>query len=89
MLATARTRLKRAKIAGNSRPKAPASPQKLESLGHTPREAEFLFWLAHGKTNAEIGTNIGVQLTTVKQHLEGIPHHGCRDDARKAGSAPA
>lgn len=49
-----------------------ASPAQLTSLGLTPREAEVLFWVAQGKTNPEIGVITGVQLTTVKKHLESV-----------------
>ncbi len=48
------------------------SPAPLESLGLTPREAEVLFWVAQGKTNAEIGTILGAAAATVKKHLEHI-----------------
>ena len=47
-----------------------AKPEKLESLGLTPREAEILFWVAQGKTNPEIATILGIGVTTVKKHLE-------------------
>lgn len=47
-----------------------ATPDQLESLGLTPREAEVLFWVARGKTNDEIATVLGIGLTTVKKHLE-------------------
>jgi DNA-binding NarL/FixJ family response regulator len=47
-----------------------AAPVDLEPLGLTPREAEVLFWVARGKTNDEIGTVLGIGLTTVKKHLE-------------------
>lgn len=49
-------------------PVAP-SPAQLESLGLTPREAEILFWVAHGKTNAEIGLILRMAENTVKKHL--------------------
>jgi DNA-binding NarL/FixJ family response regulator len=49
-----------------------ASPVPLEELGLTPREAEVLFWVAQGKTNAEIGTIIVAAAPTVKKHLEHI-----------------
>ena len=34
------------------------------------REAEILSWVVQGKTNPEIGIILGIQLTTVKKHLE-------------------
>lgn len=52
-------------------PAAP-SPAQLESLGLTPREAEILFWVAHGKTNAEIAVILAMAENTVKKHLYNI-----------------
>lgn len=48
------------------------SPQPLEALGLTPREAEILFWVAQGKTNCEIGTILQISSNTAKKHLENI-----------------
>ena len=48
------------------------SPQPLEALGLTPREAEILFWVAQGKTNFEIGTILQISPATAKKHLENI-----------------
>lgn len=48
------------------------SPAPLERLGLTPREAEVLFWVAQGKTNAEIGAIVDAAAPTVKKHLEHI-----------------
>lgn len=74
LLAAVRARLERARQAQPSARvlKAPAEPSQLEPLGLTPREAEVLFWVAQGKSNPEIATITGVQLTTVKKHLESI-----------------
>jgi DNA-binding CsgD family transcriptional regulator len=38
----------------------------------TPRECEVLFWLARGKSNAEIATILGIRPATVGKHLERI-----------------
>lgn len=38
----------------------------------TPREREVLFWLARGKSNAEIGTILDIASSTVGKHLERI-----------------
>ena len=38
----------------------------------TPREREVLFWLARGKSNAEIGAILGIASATVNKHLERI-----------------
>ena len=38
----------------------------------TRREAEVLYWVAQGKTNAEIGIILGVSPETVKKHLAHI-----------------
>ena len=75
LTATIRARLRRAELAAKSVPRrgagaAEATPNQLESLGLTPREAEVLFWVARGKTNDEIATVLGIGLTTVKKHLE-------------------
>lgn len=48
------------------------SPQPLETLGLSPREAEILFWVAQGKTNAEIGMILEISPATAKKHLENI-----------------
>lgn len=40
--------------------------------GLTAREQEVLFWLARGKTNADIGAILGVAPATVGKHLERI-----------------
>jgi DNA-binding NarL/FixJ family response regulator len=72
LFASVRARLQRAELAGQARrgPAREATPADLEALGLTPREAEVLFWVARGKTNDEIGTVLGIGLTTVKKHLE-------------------
>jgi len=44
----------------------------LETLGLSPREAEVLFWVAQGKTNAEVGCVIGMSDLTAKKHLASI-----------------
>jgi DNA-binding NarL/FixJ family response regulator len=49
-----------------------ASPEVLQSLGLTPREAEILFWVAQGKSNPDICSILDMQLFTVKKHLENI-----------------
>lgn len=51
------------------------SPEPLLSLGLTPRVAEVLLWVAQGKTNAEIGTILGISESTVKKHLLEIFQH--------------
>ncbi len=48
------------------------SPEPLQVLGLTPREAEVLFWMAQGKTNAEIGMVLEMSVATVKKHAEHI-----------------
>lgn len=44
----------------------------LTKLGLTTREAEVLFWIAEGKSNAEIGVILLIALRTVKKHIEHI-----------------
>lgn len=51
---------------------APAKPGLLIPLGLTPREAEVLFWLSEGKTNAEIGLILDSSRRTVEKHVEHI-----------------
>jgi DNA-binding NarL/FixJ family response regulator len=46
-----------------------SSYEPLLSLGLTPRVAEVLLWVAQGKTNADIGTILGISESTVKKHL--------------------
>lgn len=46
--------------------------KSFEFLGLTPREVEILYWLAQGKTNAEIGLILGSNFRTIKKHLEHI-----------------
>lgn len=38
----------------------------------TPREAEVLFWLSHGKTNQDIADILSLSARTVNKHLEQI-----------------
>ncbi len=73
LLAAVSARLRRRQQAGPGRGAsvADATPAALAAaLGLTPREAEILHWVVQGKTNPEIGTILGIQLTTVKKHLE-------------------
>lgn len=48
------------------------SPEPLRGLGLTPREAEVLFWVAQGKTNAEVGIILGMSDRTANKHLEHV-----------------
>ena len=73
LIAAVAARLRRKKQSATGRPAsvADATPEALcRALGLTPREAEILHWVVQGKTNPEIGTILGIQLTTVKKHLE-------------------
>jgi len=50
-----------------------SSPEPLQRVLHlTPREAETLLWAAQGKSNADIGTILGMSEKTVKQHLGSV-----------------
>lgn len=42
------------------------------TLGLTGREAEILMWVAHGKTNRDVGEILGSSPRTVNKHLEHI-----------------
>lgn len=44
----------------------------LRQLGLTPREAEVLYWLSQGKSNADIAYICTVSLGTVKNHVYSI-----------------
>ncbi len=48
------------------------SPEPLQALGLSPREAEILLWTAQGKTNAEVGVILNISPATAKKHLENI-----------------
>jgi DNA-binding NarL/FixJ family response regulator len=75
LVGAVRARLQRRKQAGATRAPtaADATPAALAvALSLTPREAEILSWVVQGKTNPEIGVILGIQLTTVKKHLESI-----------------
>lgn len=50
----------------------PPRADALLALGLTAREAEVLFWIAHGKTGAEIALILNAALKTVKKHTEHI-----------------
>lgn len=50
----------------------PMPLRKLAVLGLTQREAEILFWVTEGKTNAEIGTLCVISPRTVQKHVEHI-----------------
>src|SRR4051794_7464259 len=49
-----------------------SSPEPLQDLGLTPREAEVLLWMAQGKANAEVGLILEMSVATVKKHVEHI-----------------
>jgi DNA-binding response OmpR family regulator/DNA-binding CsgD family transcriptional regulator len=49
-----------------------ASPASLLCLGLTRREAEVLFWIAHGKSSPEIAIILEAALNTVKKHVQNI-----------------
>lgn len=42
------------------------------SLGLSPRQSEVLFWIAQGKSNADIATILGLSASTVAKHVEHI-----------------
>lgn len=49
---------------------APPGPAELVTLGLTPRQAEVLYWIAQGKTNAEIAIILGTSPRTIDKHVE-------------------
>lgn len=48
------------------------SPDRIQTLGLTRREAEVLFWVAQGKTDWEVGILCGISPRTVQIHLARI-----------------
>jgi DNA-binding CsgD family transcriptional regulator len=51
---------------------AGTASNKLRPLGLTAREAETLYWVTQGKTNAQIGIICGLSARTVQKHLEHV-----------------
>ncbi|MDP1578989.1 MAG: response regulator [Candidatus Didemnitutus sp.] len=49
---------------------APPGPSELIPLGLTPRQAEVLYWVAQGKTNAETAIILGTSPRTIDKHVE-------------------
>jgi len=49
-----------------------SSTQAFASLKLTPREAEVLFWISHGKSNHDIGVILGAKTGTICKHVEHI-----------------
>jgi DNA-binding CsgD family transcriptional regulator len=47
-------------------------PEDIARLGLSLREAEILVWLTLGKTDAEIGTILGISSRTVSHTLERV-----------------
>ncbi|MCC7375337.1 MAG: response regulator transcription factor [Verrucomicrobiales bacterium] len=78
LLAAVRARIERFRLSTTAAAAAaaathlPSEASQLEALGVSPREAEVLFWLIEGKSNADIGTILGVAEATVKKHLERV-----------------
>ncbi len=48
------------------------SPARLQELGLTGREAEVLYWVAHGKSSPEIAVILDCALNTVKKHVQNV-----------------
>jgi DNA-binding NarL/FixJ family response regulator len=81
LLAAVQTRLARqrllreevaaAKSSGNFAPDF-SSPQPLQTLGLTEREAEVLLWVAQGKSNGDVGILLSMAEKTVKKHMSNI-----------------
>ena len=58
--------------AGGEADQMPAAAGELMILGLTAREADVLFWLIHGKANADIADMLAISPATVKKHLEHV-----------------
>jgi DNA-binding CsgD family transcriptional regulator len=52
--------------------RTPGSADRLQQLGLTRRQSEVLLWIAHGKTNRDIATIVGLRPGTVHKHTEHI-----------------
>ena len=48
------------------------SPEPLREMGVTKRQSEVLYWVAQGKTNAEIAIILKISLRTVENHMRSI-----------------
>lgn len=48
------------------------SADTLQGLGLTKREAEVLYWVIEGKSNAEVGQALGIRDRTIHKHMENI-----------------
>lgn len=46
--------------------------QRLEQFGLSPREAEVLYWVTQGKSNAQVATILGISPRTIDKHLEKV-----------------
>jgi len=44
----------------------------LKKLGLTPREAEVLYWIMEGKSNAEIAIILNAEMRTVAKHCQNV-----------------
>lgn len=64
-------RLERQRVVELQRDFSPdfSSPQPLERLGLTKREADVLYWVAQGKGNRDTGVLLEMSEATVKRHL--------------------
>jgi DNA-binding CsgD family transcriptional regulator len=51
---------------------APPSPRPPAELGLTTREAEVVERVARGRSNSEIGADLGIAAGTVKKHLDNV-----------------
>jgi DNA-binding CsgD family transcriptional regulator len=60
------------------------SPEPLQQLDLTKRQAEVLYWVAQGKTNAEIAIILKLSLRTVENHVYSILECLCVDNRTEA-----
>lgn len=75
LLAAVQARLRRKQQAtrsGRTAPQIPTPDALATCLNVTAREAEIVSWVLQGKTNPEMSIILGIQLTTVKKHLESV-----------------
>ena len=65
-----------------------AGARALRRLGLSLREADVLYWVAQGKTNAETGTILGLKPTTAKHYVERLlAKLGCENRTAAARTA--
>jgi DNA-binding CsgD family transcriptional regulator len=64
-------------------------PPAFAKLSLTPREEQILYWIAQGKSNAQIAKILAISAATVSKHLEHIyPKLGVENRTAAASFVP-